>query len=104
MCDVSGVGACETATHYSNQRTTQDKTSDELRAAAAGLLASICRAGGAVLWSAGGYYAEEALKAAVAALEDAATVSSMCAGSRPWQWHRLVGWDTSPSSPPHRVV
>lgn len=52
----------------------QDRTSDEMRAAAAGLLASICKAGGAVLWSSAGYYAEEALKAAVAALEDAASV------------------------------
>jgi hypothetical protein len=52
----------------------QDKSSDELRAAAAGLLAAICRAGGAVLWSAGGFYAEEALRLAVGALDDAATV------------------------------
>lgn len=52
----------------------QDKTSDELRGAAAGLLASICKAGGAVLWSSTGYYAEDALKISIAALEDAASV------------------------------
>jgi len=52
----------------------QDKGSDELRAAAAGLLGSICKAGGAVLWGSAGYYAEEALKAAVAALDDAPSV------------------------------
>jgi hypothetical protein len=53
----------------------QDKLSGDLRGAAAGLLASICRAGGAVLWSSTGYYADEALKAAVAALDDAGSVS-----------------------------
>lgn len=52
----------------------QDRSSDELRAAAAGLLASLCKAGGAVLWGSAGYYAEEALKTAVTALEDAASV------------------------------
>lgn len=54
----------------------QDKLSDDLRGAAAGLLASICKAGGAVLWSSTGYYAEEALKAAAAALDDAGSVSN----------------------------
>lgn len=53
----------------------QDKSSDELRAAAAGLLGSICKAGGAVLWGSTGYYAEEALRAAVAGLDDSAAVS-----------------------------
>lgn len=62
----------------------QDRTSDEMRAAAAGLLASICKAGGAVLWSSAGYYAEEALKAAVAALEDAASVRGQAAYARGW--------------------
>lgn len=55
----------------------QDKSSDELRAHAAGLLGAMCRSGGAVLWTSAGYYAEDALKAAVAGLEDAATVSRL---------------------------
>lgn len=62
----------------------QDKTSDDLRACAAALLGAICRAGGAVLWSSGGYYGEEALKAAVTGLEDAATVSVMHDYGRLW--------------------
>jgi hypothetical protein len=53
----------------------QDKACDELRAQAAALLGALCRAGGCVLWSSAGYYADEALKAAVAGLDDAAAVS-----------------------------
>eukprot|EP00775_Hariotina_reticulata_P011788 gene11788-11933_t len=49
------------------------KSSDELRAAAASLLGAICRGGGSLLWGTGGYYAEEALRLAVAGLEDAAS-------------------------------
>eukprot|EP00879_Flechtneria_rotunda_P018180 GHRR01019068.1.p1 GENE.GHRR01019068.1~~GHRR01019068.1.p1 ORF type:complete len:279 (+),score=119.00 GHRR01019068.1:164-1000(+) len=54
----------------------KDKTSDELRGAAAGVLAAICWSGGAFFWSSAGYYAEEALRLAVAVVEDAAAAVS----------------------------
>jgi hypothetical protein len=62
--------------HCVGTRVLQDKSSDELRAAAACLLGAMCRGGGTLLWSAGGYYAEEALRIAVTGLEDAASVST----------------------------
>lgn len=54
----------------------QDRSSDELRAAGAALLSAICHAGASYLWSSTGYYAEEAVKLAVAGLGDAASVST----------------------------
>lgn len=54
----------------------KDKTSEDVRAAAVGVLTAMAAAGGALLWTSGGYYFEEALRACVSGLEDAATVSS----------------------------
>jgi hypothetical protein len=55
----------------------KEKGADDLRAAYAALLAAICRAGGSFLWTAAGYYAEEALKMAVAGLTDEAVSVSI---------------------------
>jgi hypothetical protein len=54
----------------------KEKGPDDVRAAYAALLAAMCRAGASFLWTAAGYYAEEALKLAVAGLtDDTVTVS-----------------------------
>jgi hypothetical protein len=57
----------------------KEKGPDDLRAAYAALLAAMCRAGGSFLWTAAGYYAEEALKMAVAGLTDEAVSVSVLA-------------------------